>query len=87
MMNMQLSDALDLARLWTREELKDYAFGDAEVTFFDVNRNEVAVGYFSKTTQEVWVKSGNRTFVRLEACALRDAAKLTAIHRNDSGEN
>jgi hypothetical protein len=83
---MQLSDALDLARLWTRQEVKDHAFGDAEVAFFDLNGNKVAVGYFSSKTQEVWVKSGNRTFVRLDACALRDAAKLTAIHRNDTGE-
>ena len=83
---MQLSEALDLARLWTRQEVKDYAFGDAEVTFFDLNKNEVAVGYFSNKTQEVWIKSENKTFVRLEACSLRNAAKLTTIHRNDTGE-
>lgn len=69
-----------------REELRDHAFGDAEV-FWSKNGKEIAEGYFGGGGASVWLpgpgQSTLATFSDMEARHLRQCGTTGHIERND----
>lgn len=79
---MKLAEAKELLDGTVRTELRDHAFGDAEVSWHK-DEVEVASGYFNGTVQEVIILDGPQTFNSDEAKELRSHGVLGDIERND----
>jgi hypothetical protein len=84
-MTISIEQAEEILNSATRLELRDHAFGDAEVTWMrdDV---EVAGGYFGSTAQ-VWLSpslAANVVFNDADAYRLRKCGHDEVIDRNDS---
>lgn len=78
---MTLDEAKALLSTASRNELRDHAFGDCEVTW-ERDGAVVADGYFG--TEAASVAVGRVTFVGESAWALRDLGARGAVERNDS---
>lgn len=76
---MELSQAKRLLEECQREELRDHAFGDAEV-YWMRHGKEVAFGYFGRDAS---VSGDGWSFGGDEAWQLRKCGKLGAVERND----
>lgn len=82
---MNLDEAKEFLNQCERSELRDHAFGDAEV-YWSLNGEEVATGYFgSSGTGGVSILHNGVTtnFEKDEAQQLRNCGALTNTTRND----
>ncbi len=79
---MTFEEAKALLSLCERNELRDHAFGDAEV-YWDQGDKNIAEGYFGREIEEVRVAGTN--FTGKEARELRRVGKTGKIERNDAG--
>lgn len=86
---MTLSEAKELLNSCVREELRDHAFGDAEV-FWSKDEKKVAEGYFNGGNAGVWfydilVSDGTKmaSFSGEKARELRECGAKGHISRND----
>lgn len=83
---MQFADARALLESCTRNELRDHAFGDTEISWMKDGR-EVAGGYFSGRNADVWIRVDEDStivgFEDMEARQLRDYGIPGQIFRND----
>jgi hypothetical protein len=80
---MQLAEAKAYLTNCVREELRDHAFGDAEISWFDGEGKFVADGYFGNSGSHVTLLDKGATFVGDDAQALRGVGKLRSVQRND----
>lgn len=82
---MNLDEAKELLSKCTRDELRDHAFGDSEVSWVS-DEFEVASGYFGGGTATVGVYEGENTttFSGDEARELRKLGSEDNIERNDA---
>lgn len=78
---MELSEAKALLERCVRDELRDHAFGDAEVSWRN-EEGEIASGYFSRNKADVWIPT-NASFDGDEARELRKCGSEGHIERND----
>jgi hypothetical protein len=78
---MTLPEAKALLGATTRDELHDHAFGDVEV-YWTSDGEEVANGYFSAGTNEVYVAGA--IFTGAEARELRQCGTMGRRERNDA---
>ena len=67
-----------------RSELRDHAFGDAEV-YWTLNDEEIASGYFGLDACEIYVDG--LKLVGDEARQLRQCGTLGKVERNDAGRD
>lgn len=80
-----LAEAIELLNQCQRDELRDHAFGDAEVYWLKGDL-EIASGYFSGDAAQVYI--GDKTFAKDEARQLRNCGSKGAVERNDeTGSN
>lgn len=80
-MDLEMAKQL-LGTAW-KHELRDHAFGDCEVEWYDGDENvTIASGYFSGTTREVSFNVGGE-FRGDEADALRQCFASEVTERND----
>ena len=81
---MQFEEAMSLFSKVRRHELRDFAFGDCEITF-TLDDNELASGYFSSGKSEVniWNIETPVKFTGKQADQLRKVANIGSLHRND----
>lgn len=83
---MNLKEAGELLDGATREELRDHAFGDAEV-FWTKDGIEIANGFFGGGSANVYFKAeegeAGVTFEGNEARELREKGDLVGVSRND----
>lgn len=81
---MNLIIAMEILNKCTRNELRDHAFGDVEVTWI---RDQVILGsgYFSGGNAKVDVANGDErtTFEGSDARELRDCGYAVNVARND----
>ena len=82
---MTLDEAKALLNGLSREELQDYAFGDAEVYWIDVEGIEMATGYFGASEDSVGGGEGIEAweFKGADARTLRSCGKRGRVERND----
>lgn len=87
---MDVEYAKTLLRGCVRAELRDHAFGDAEVFWIDEHKREVATGYFGGDDSSVTVNDledeTGQTFYFFkgeDARALRECGTEGPISRND----
>jgi hypothetical protein len=79
---MTLDEAKVILATSVREELRDRAFGDAEVYWIGRDGGETASGYFGSDAAEVQV--GGTVFTGGAARELREFGKRGRVERNDS---
>jgi hypothetical protein len=77
---MELEQAKQLLKSTVRQELRDHAFGDVEISWM-VGAEQLASGYFSGTSQLVSIMG--TSFDGDDARALRDCGIEGVIERND----
>lgn len=80
---MTLEEAKKLLDECVREELRDHAFGDSEVTWMR-GGEEVANGYYGSTAAVGGSIPHPWEFKGHEAQELRECGRLGAVERNDS---
>lgn len=90
---MDREEAVYLLMSADREELRDHAFGDAEV-YWRKDGKDIAIGYFGGEQTRITVyeeDSGEHGFLKAgftftddDARKLRDTGKLNRVDRNDS---
>jgi hypothetical protein len=79
---MDIEQAKEVLKKATKEELRDHAFGDCEITWY-IGRSQIASGYFSGSEKEVYVLEAAKTFKGPDADALRLCFAKEVIERND----
>lgn len=83
---MNLSEAKEILNTCAKEELRDHAFGDAEVVWLKDGK-EVAGGYFGSGSAEVWFSTEDGhttdTFKFDDARELRKCSAVVVVFRND----
>lgn len=80
---MELDEVIYLLMSSSREELRDHAFGDAEV-YWSRNGKAIAVGYFGSTSGVSVTFEGQTTsFLDKDADRLRYLGTLAKVERND----
>jgi hypothetical protein len=79
---MNIQEATEFLNKCMRDELRDHAFGDAEVSWF-LDEEEVAFGYFGSRDESTSVAIGEHTFKGADARQLRCCGASERIARND----
>ncbi len=79
---MELNEARDLLNDCTRDEFRDHAFGDVEITWFR-GGFKVAEGYFGGTEASIGMV-GNGVFSGSDAFFLKNCGKEGNVERNDT---
>lgn len=79
---MTREEAKELLNGCERHELRDHAFGDAEI-FWENKGEVVAEGYFGASFAEVWIKSTGVRFTNDFAWDMRKCGELGETSRND----
>jgi hypothetical protein len=69
---------------FARNELRDHAFGDAEVYWMSGDEM-IADGYYGSSGSHVGATDGSWRFEGKDADKLRTCGKLTRVERNDAG--
>jgi len=83
--SLTIEEAVTRLSLAHRDVLRDYAFGDEEVTWIYEDR-VIADGYFSLRSKHVWFKEFDAQFFDGEAEKLRQIGIPHRSYRNDSAE-
>lgn len=79
---MTLDEAVAFLSGCVRDELRDYAFGDSEVSWLDDRGVVVADGYFGRLSR-VSLVGKNVVFGDADARKLRDVGRRGGVERND----
>jgi len=81
---MTFEQAKELLSVCQRDELRDHAFGDREVSWYEKDTGRYVVeGYFSGTSQHIEFTDSFTSFEGSEANALGLIGTARSVERND----
>lgn len=84
MADMTVEEAAKVLNACERQELRDHAFGDAEVSWIGPSsKNVIALGYFGGSHASVYFNVQGQSFYGVEATSLRLCGQEGRVERND----